>query len=107
MDALKTYVIYMALKHIAEIRSRLLNAGRMSGEPVAIVSKATLRDERVLETTLENCVNDLTENKIDPPAIVVVGDVVYLRDGLDWVGALSGRILSVYPLKTRVSRNVG
>lgn len=100
-------VIYMALKHIAEIRSRLLNAGRMSNEPVAIVSKATLRDERVLETTLENCVNDLTENKIDPPAIVVVGDVVYLRDGLDWVGALSGRILSVDPLKTRVSRNVG
>ena len=51
--------------------------------------------------------NDLTENKIDPPAIVVVGDVVYLRDGLDWVGALSGRILSVDPLKTRISRDVG
>jgi uroporphyrin-III C-methyltransferase len=79
----------------------------MSNEPVAIVSKETLRDETVLETTLENCVNDLTENKIDPPAIVVVGDVVYLRDGLDWVGALSGRILCVDPLKTRVSRNVG
>src|SRR5258705_8940693 len=45
-------VVYMALKHIATIAERLIAAGRRRDEPVAIVSRATTPQQRVLETTL-------------------------------------------------------
>jgi len=91
-------VMYMALKHLPGIRERLLGAGRRPDEPVAIVASATLPGQTVLETTLGNCVTDLQANPVDPPAIVVLGDVVRLRSGLDWQGALDGRQLSPAPL---------
>ena len=100
-------VIYMALKHLSTIQNQLMTCGRSSGEPVAIISKATLPNERVVETTLENCVEDLHASGLEPPALVVVGEVVRLRAGLDWIGALGGKILSADPLGTRSARDAG
>jgi uroporphyrin-III C-methyltransferase len=100
-------VIYMAIKHLGTIRRRLMEGGRFSDEPVAVVSRASQPDERVLETTLGMCVEDVAAQKIEPPAIVVIGEVVRLRAGLDWVGALGGRILDADPLGTRRTRDAG
>lgn len=100
-------VIYMALKHLATIRDRLLAGGRDMAEPVAIVSRATLPDEAVIETTLATCVEDLHAAGIEPPAIVVIGEVVQLRAGLDWAGAMAGRVLDHDPLGTRTARDAG
>ena len=80
-------VIYMAIKHLAIIRQRLFDGGRHRDEAVAVVSNATLAEEVVLETTLGRCVEDVARSDIEPPAMVVVGEVVRLRDGLDWAGA--------------------
>ena len=91
-------VIYMALKHIEQIAERLIAGGRRPNEPVAIVAKATTPGQRVLETTLANAAKDASAAKIEPPAMVVVGDVVRLRAGLDWLGALDGRRLISDPL---------
>jgi uroporphyrin-III C-methyltransferase len=91
-------VIYMALKHIEQIAQRLIAGGRRPSEPVAIVAKATMAEQRVLETTLANAAKDAAAAKIEPPAMVVVGDVVRLRAGLDWLGALDGRRLISDPL---------
>jgi uroporphyrin-III C-methyltransferase len=44
---------------------------------------------------------------IEPPAIVVVGEVVRLRSGLDWLGALSGRVLNGDPLSVKSERDAG
>ena len=89
-------VLYMALRHLAAIRDRLLAAGRSAREPAAVVSKATRPDEEIVETTLGACVEDAAA--LEPPAIVVVGEVVRLRSGLDWAGAIEGRTLSSDPL---------
>jgi len=97
----------MAIKHLATIRQRLFDGGRHPDEAVAVVSKATLDDEAVLETTLGRCVEDVATSDIEPPAMVVVGEVVRLRAGLDWVGALGGRMLAADPLGTRTVRNTG
>jgi uroporphyrin-III C-methyltransferase len=94
-------VIYMALKHIEAIAARLLAAGRRADEPVAVVSRATVEAQRVLETTLRRCVADVTESGIEPPALVVVGEVVRLRAALDWLGAIDGRTLVADPLGAR------
>ncbi|EWY40271.1 uroporphyrin-III C-methyltransferase [Skermanella stibiiresistens SB22] len=87
-------IMYMALKHLAIIADRFIEAGRPRDQAVAIVTNATLPNQHVLETTLERCAADVTANGIEPPAMVVVGDVVSLRPALDWLGALSGRQLT-------------
>jgi uroporphyrin-III C-methyltransferase len=79
-------VLYMALKHIETIVLRLMAAGRDGDEPVAIVSKAATPSQRVLETTLGRAAADAAAAAIEPPAIIVVGEVVRLRDRLDWIG---------------------
>ncbi len=100
-------VLYMALKHLARIAQRLQAAGRAPGEPVAIVSKASTAEQVVLESTLGACAGDAASHGIEPPCLVVIGEVVRLRAGLDWLGALSGRILEADPLGTRQGRKAG
>jgi len=91
-------VIYMALKHLATIAAHLIDGGRAPSEPVGIVSQATTPGQTVLETTLGAAAADAEAQGITPPAIVVVGEVVRLRAGLDWLGALGGRVLDADPL---------
>ncbi len=91
-------IMYMAMKHIGEIARKLMDAGRAPSEPVAFVCNAATGSQTVLETTLATAVADVAAAKIEPPAIVVVGEVVRLREGLDWLGALSGRKLVGDPL---------
>src|SRR5690349_11434801 len=57
-------VLYMALKHIDQISTRLMQEGRSAGEPVAVVSKATSAEQRVLETTLGQCAADIAASGI-------------------------------------------
>ncbi|MEE8271132.1 MAG: uroporphyrinogen-III C-methyltransferase [Alphaproteobacteria bacterium] len=100
-------VFYMALKHLGEIARRLIAAGRRPDEPVAVVSKATTAEQTVLETTLAACDADVRRLRVAPPAIVAVGQVVRLRDALDWLGALDGKVLRPDPLGTRARSDTG
>ena len=79
-------VLYMAVKHLGTIAAELMAGGRAPGTPVAVVSKATTPDQRVLVTTLGACVADIERAGIEPPAIVVIGEVVRLHETLDWLG---------------------
>jgi uroporphyrin-III C-methyltransferase len=94
-------VLYMALKHIARIAERLIAGGRGADEPVAVISKATTAEQQVLETTLGRCAEEVAARGIEPPAMVVVGQVVRLRAALDWLGAIGGRTLTEDPLGAR------
>jgi len=100
-------VIYMALKHLETIAGRLLAAGRRADEPVAVVSRATTPEQRVLETTLGACAAAAAAGGLEPPALVVVGQVVRLRAALDWLGALDGRALVPDPLGRRGRAGTG
>jgi len=91
-------VVYMALKHVAAIAERLVAAGRRPDEPVAVVSRATLPQQRVLETTLAAVAADVAASGIEPPALIAIGRAVSLRAGLDWLGAIDGRALDPDPL---------
>lgn len=95
-------VMYMAMKHVDSIVAKLLAGGRSPDEPIAFVCNATMPNMQVHETTLGN-VGDLQALGLAPPAIVVVGEVVRLRQALDWLGALEGRILTADPLGNRKS----
>jgi uroporphyrin-III C-methyltransferase len=92
-------VMYMAMKHIAEISANLIASGRSAFEPVAFVCNAATGDQQVLETTLAEAPEAVAASGLEPPAIVVVGEVVRLRASLDWLGALGGRRLQPDPFK--------
>lgn len=86
-------VIYMAMRHLPSIVENLLAAGRSAGEPVAIISRATLPEQVVLETRLSDCVEEAREAAIEPPALVVIGSVVSFRPYLNWVDQARKRAL--------------
>lgn len=84
-------VIYMGVKHLAQIVTDLLQAGRPDSEPVAIVTRATTTDQQVLETTLGCAVADLASSGLEPPAIICIGRAVLMRQVLDWQGMALGQ----------------
>ena len=83
-------VIYMGIKHMAQISQSLMDAGRASDEPVAIVTTATLEAQSVTETTLGEAAARIAEDGIEPPAIICVGHSVKMREVLDWQGQMRG-----------------
>lgn len=94
-------VMYMAMKHIGVIAANLIAGGRSPEEPVAFVCNAATAEQTVLETTLARAEADVIASGLQPPAIVVVGEVVRLRASLDWIGALGGRQLVADPFASR------
>jgi len=72
-------VIYMALKHLKAIAARLVAGGRAPDDPVAIVTHATTRRQRVVETTLARAARDASRAKLTPPAVLVVGRTIRLK----------------------------
>jgi uroporphyrin-III C-methyltransferase len=77
-------VFYMALRQLDQVVAHLLAAGRGEDEPVAIVSKAATPDQLVIETTLGGVLDAVADRHPPPPALLVVGKVVSLRDTLQW-----------------------
>jgi uroporphyrin-III C-methyltransferase len=76
-------VMFMAVKHLGGIATRLLAAGRDPADRVAVVAHAALPAQQVIETTL-GAAAGLAD--LPTPAIVVVGPVSAYRDVLDWYG---------------------
>ena len=83
-------VIYMGMKHIAQISRALMAAGRAGDEPVALVTNATLKGQQVFETTLQTVAADAQRFDIRPPAIICVGRSVLMRQVLDWHSMAAG-----------------
>ena len=83
-------VVYMGMKHIAQIAQILISAGRSANEPVAVVTNATTPHQQVLETTLGTVVEDVAASGMEPPAIFCFGKSVLMRQVLDWQGQAAG-----------------
>ncbi len=83
-------VIYMGIKHAAQIAQALLAAGRDPEEPVAVVAGATTKTQKVLETRLDRMADHIAETRLEPPAIICIGRATLMRQVLDWQGQLAG-----------------
>jgi len=81
----ETLVLYMGVGRLQEISTRLIEAGRSRETPVACVQWGTLPEQRTVTGTLQDIATRVAKANLKPPAIIVVGDVVALREkGLDW-----------------------
>ncbi len=76
-------ILYMALKHLAWMAERLLAAGRADDTAVILISKATLKEQHIVETSLAHAADDAAAANLEAPAIIAIGDVVGLRAALD------------------------
>ena len=79
-----TIVFFMGMKNLQNIAHNLVANGRPAATPVAAIQWGTRTDQRVVTGTLKDIVERVQTAKLGPPAIVVVGEVVSLRDKLNW-----------------------
>jgi uroporphyrin-III C-methyltransferase len=77
-------VMYMAVKHLGEIAEALVKGGRAPGDPVTIVSNASMPQQKVVATTLANAGAFVALEEPPTPAIVVVGHASDWLTLLDW-----------------------
>ncbi len=80
----ETLVIYMGLSTFARIAAKLMVNGRSPETPAAAVRWATRPDQEVVIGTLATLPRLIHERGLRPPATIVVGEVVRLRDRLSW-----------------------
>ena len=79
-----TLVFLMGVKNVDLIAQKLIENGRSPDTPVAIVRWGTRPDQKTIVGTLNNIAALVKEKHIKPPAVMVVGDVVKLRESLKW-----------------------
>ncbi len=75
-----TLVFFMGMKNLQRIIDNLVGHGRSPETPVALIQWGTRTDQRVVTGTLSDIVPKVKEAKLGPPAIIVVGEVVRLRE---------------------------
>lgn len=79
-----TLVFLMGMGNLPGICARLIEFGRSPETPVALVRWGTRPEQRTITGTLENIHQRATEAQFKNPAVIVVGEVVKLRDTLSW-----------------------
>ena len=77
-----TLVLLMAVAHLDAVAAELVKRGRSAATPVAVITDGTTPQQQVLTSTLGAVAGEAAAARVRPPAVVVVGDVVGLRDQL-------------------------
>jgi uroporphyrinogen III methyltransferase / synthase len=100
-----TLVFYMGVRQLQQIASSLVAAGRPATQPVALVERGTLPDQRTVTGTLATIAEVASREQVKAPAITIVGAVVELADRLEWLPLrpLAGRTVAVTRARDQTS----
>lgn len=80
----ETLVIFMGLTHIGEISREIIRHGRSPGTPALAVRWGTYPWQETIAGTLGDIASRIDAARMKPPATVIVGEVVKLRETLNW-----------------------
>ena len=80
----QTLVIYMGTLKATEIAEKLMAYGRQPSTPVAVISNGTLPHQTVRTGRLKDL--GLLAAEAERPALMVIGEVVALRNEMKWFG---------------------
>jgi uroporphyrinogen III methyltransferase/synthase len=83
-----TLVFLMGMRNLAQIVNQLIQNGKPSSTPVAVISEGTSPRQRTVAGTLADIVDKAKQENFGPPAVIVVGEVVRLRERLRWFDSL-------------------
>ncbi len=84
LDTQQTLVFYMGLTNIEAICRGLIDRGRDSETPAALVEKGTTASQRVLTGTLSNLAERIRKHNVHAPTLLIIGGVVSLHQQLCW-----------------------
>ena len=92
-----TLVIFMATRKLTDICQTLIAKGRPASTPAAIIEWGTWPEQRTVACDLQNLPAEADKSAIRSPALIVIGEVVSLRQMLNWYESkpLFGRRLLV------------
>ena len=79
-----TLVFLMGVENLTNITKNLIANGRSADTPAAVIRWGTKPEQRTLITTVGSAAADVAAANLKPPAIFIVGNVVKLRDQLQW-----------------------
>jgi uroporphyrin-III C-methyltransferase/precorrin-2 dehydrogenase/sirohydrochlorin ferrochelatase len=96
-DSPASLVIFMGLHNLGPIVRALLEHGRDPQCPVAVIENGTTDAQRTIVAPLTRIAEEVEAAGIRPPALIVVGEVVSLRDRLNWFEGRQGRIKETSP----------
>lgn len=84
LSGIGTLVFFMGLSNLPEIVRQLLRHGQTPQTPVAVTRWGTRPEQRTVVGVLENIVEKVRAEALKPPALIIVGEVVKLREQLNW-----------------------
>jgi uroporphyrin-III C-methyltransferase/precorrin-2 dehydrogenase/sirohydrochlorin ferrochelatase len=90
----QTVVIYMGLTRLAEICRELIAHGASPSLPAAVIERATTERERVVSGTLADLAELAARTGVKPPSLVIVGEVVRLREAIGAFDTAAKRLAS-------------
>jgi len=79
-----TIVFYMGMGNLGSIAARLIENGMATDAPAAVVADATLPTQKVVQAPLNQINQKCKEEKIEPPAVVIIGAAADSDPKLDW-----------------------
>lgn len=82
----QTVVIYMGIGALPQICEQLVAHGMAPTLPAAVVERGTTSDQRVVTATVGTLAQEVARAGIEPPALAIIGEVVRLRERLNWLG---------------------
>jgi len=82
----QTVVFYMALTSANHVCQQLINHGMRIDMPVALIERGTTPEQKVYTTTLSGFPDLINDKEIHAPTLLIVGEVVSLREKLGWYG---------------------
>ncbi len=83
----QTVVFYMGLVGLPTICAKLIEHGRDASTPIALIQQGTTRHQRVFTGTLDTIVDLVARHNVRAPTLIIVGEVVSLREKLGWYTA--------------------
>lgn len=80
----QTLVLYMGLVGLENTCQQLIARGQRPNMPVALISKGTTPEQKVVVGTLADIASKVSEHHIQAPTLTIIGEVVSLREQLKW-----------------------
>jgi len=80
----QTVVVYMGLLGLPALCDGLVAHGMPADTPAAVIQQGTTREQRVVTGTLRTLAQKVADAMLTPPTLMIVGDVVRLRERLGW-----------------------
>ena len=84
LAAMETIVLLMGLRGLDDVVDRLIAAGKPGSTPAACIRSGTRHDQQTVTASLADLPNVVLRARLEPPAVVVIGEVVRRREALGW-----------------------